>query len=409
MSTYKVIQDIEAEDKLLGPLSLKQFIYAAITAVFLYLSYFSVSHHAPFMLVVFLPIVGAGAFFAFPWKLNQPTEIWALAKIRFKVKNRKRIWSQSGIQDLVTITAPKQNEHIYTNGLSEDEVTSRLSALASTIDSRGWAIKNVNINLSPHQIVPSNQPASDRLVGAMPVQNTGTVNNVNSNNLDVKASDDILDEQHNPVAQNFERLINASSSAHRQSIVDNIKQVAVSGQLPAGIEPAPAQQYQFAPDNSASNAWFLNPTEDPALANTNYMRFDSQVVAPGGNTLPTVSAAPTADEQALVQKFKSANALPAMAYSHLHTIQPLSAQAPQVMPSPQYPAMDNAFNPGITAPATSKTAQQLSSAAQQTAAQNANADIMNFARNNDLDVATISRQANRKKRKATDEVVITLH
>ncbi|MGH7237051.1 MAG: hypothetical protein ACREGF_00765, partial [Candidatus Saccharimonadales bacterium] len=332
-----------------------------------------------------------------------------LAKIRFKVKNRKRVWSQSGIQDLVTITVPKQNEHIYTNGLSEDEVTSRLSALASTIDSRGWAIKNVNINLSPHQVVPTNQPASDRLVGAMPAQNTGAFNNVNSSNLDVKASDDILDEQHNPIAQNFERLINASTSAHRQSIVDNIKQVALSGQLPPNAEPAPAQQYQFAQDNSANDAWFLNPPEDPALANTNYMRFDSQLVAPGGNTLPAVSATPTADEQALVEKFKSANALPAMAYSHLHTIQPLSAQVPQVMPPPQYPVVDAALNPGIAAPVAGKTNQQLSQEAEQAAAQNANADIMNFARNNDLDVATISRQANRKKRKVTDEVVITLH
>ncbi len=33
MSTYKVIQDIEAEDKLLGPLTLRQFIYAAVVLV----------------------------------------------------------------------------------------------------------------------------------------------------------------------------------------------------------------------------------------------------------------------------------------------------------------------------------------------------------------------------------------
>jgi hypothetical protein len=30
MATYKVLQDIEAEDKLLGPLTLKQFIFAAV-------------------------------------------------------------------------------------------------------------------------------------------------------------------------------------------------------------------------------------------------------------------------------------------------------------------------------------------------------------------------------------------
>ncbi|MGH7158305.1 MAG: PrgI family mobile element protein [Candidatus Saccharimonadales bacterium] len=33
MATYKVIQDIEAEDKILGPLTLRQFIYAGVAAI----------------------------------------------------------------------------------------------------------------------------------------------------------------------------------------------------------------------------------------------------------------------------------------------------------------------------------------------------------------------------------------
>ncbi|QQS18963.1 PrgI family protein [Candidatus Saccharibacteria bacterium] len=33
------MQDVEAEDKLVGPLSLRQFIYAAISAFLLYLSF----------------------------------------------------------------------------------------------------------------------------------------------------------------------------------------------------------------------------------------------------------------------------------------------------------------------------------------------------------------------------------
>ncbi len=39
MATYKVIQDIEAEDKFVGPLTLKQFIFACITVVLGYLSF----------------------------------------------------------------------------------------------------------------------------------------------------------------------------------------------------------------------------------------------------------------------------------------------------------------------------------------------------------------------------------
>src|SRR6266567_710266 len=107
MSTYKVIQDIEAEDKLVGPLTLRQFIYAGIAALSGYLGFLFASKGAAFMLAVFVPVTLICGFFAFPWGRDQPTEIWALAKIRFALKPRKRIWDQSGTRDLVTITVPK--------------------------------------------------------------------------------------------------------------------------------------------------------------------------------------------------------------------------------------------------------------------------------------------------------------
>lgn len=55
MAVYKVLQDIEAEDKLIGPLTLRQFIYAAIGAIFLWLSYVSLTKGAAFMLVFSCP------------------------------------------------------------------------------------------------------------------------------------------------------------------------------------------------------------------------------------------------------------------------------------------------------------------------------------------------------------------
>ncbi len=47
MATYKVIQDIEAEDKLLGPLSLRQFIYAVIVVLQIFVV-FQLSKVSPF-------------------------------------------------------------------------------------------------------------------------------------------------------------------------------------------------------------------------------------------------------------------------------------------------------------------------------------------------------------------------
>src|SRR5947209_2869322 len=104
MATYKVLQDIEAEDKLIGPLTLRQFIYALIAASNGYITFLVVTKGVPFLAIIFLPIVLGSAFFAWPWSRDQPTEVWALAKIRFLVKPRKRIWDQSGTKELVTIT-----------------------------------------------------------------------------------------------------------------------------------------------------------------------------------------------------------------------------------------------------------------------------------------------------------------
>src|SRR5476651_1493159 len=149
MATYKVLQDIEAEDKFVGPLTLKQFIFAGIAFVCAYLSFFFLTKHAWILVIPLLPVMVTTGFLAFPWGRDQPTEIWLLAKIRFFLKPKRRIWNQSGVEQLVTITVPKRTEPEYVgSNLSQTEVRSRLKALASTIDSRGWAIKNVNVNLT---------------------------------------------------------------------------------------------------------------------------------------------------------------------------------------------------------------------------------------------------------------------
>src|ERR1035438_1720650 len=147
MAIYKVLQDIEAEDKLVGPFSLRQFIYAAIAVVCGFLAFKLVTVNL-FLITPFVPVVVFFVVLAAPFGHDQPSEVWLLARVRFFLKPHKRIWDQTGAISLVTITVPKVIVRNLTNGLSQTEVSSRLHALANTIDSRGWAIKNVNVNLS---------------------------------------------------------------------------------------------------------------------------------------------------------------------------------------------------------------------------------------------------------------------
>ena len=218
MATYKVIQDIEAEDHILGPLTLKQFIYGLVCVFFLYISFVSLTKHLDWLLIFFLPPAGIVGFLAFPFVRDQPTEIWVLAKIRFLFMPRKRIWDQNGIKDPLTITAPKKIEHSYTNGLSQTEVKSRLKTLADIIDSRGWAMKNVNPNtLSTISLIKPEED-SDRLISPMDIPQPVPDN-------DIAPTDDIMDDLNNPVAHQFSQMINASTKLHKEQLIQSLNDI----------------------------------------------------------------------------------------------------------------------------------------------------------------------------------------
>jgi hypothetical protein len=370
VATYKVIQDIEAEDHILGPLTLRQFIFGLITAFFLYLCFIVVTKGIPFMLALFLPPALFTGFFALPIGKDQPTEVWALAKLRFYFKPRKRIWDQSGVKQLVTITVPKRVEVVRTNGLSQVEVHSRLSALASTIDSRGWAVKNVNVNLYAQPSPLAMVGTSDRLVdvSAMPQPVP---------DFDVLASDDILDEYSNPIAQQFDQMINASSRAHHQQLVNNMNATKADETVQSRVAP--------------ENYWFLNQAPPPP-PDGQAVFAQAQVVQPGPVADATAPAPiETADEVALLGRIKAQNSKPQYYNAHMKTLQPMSAQPAKPTPVIQAPAA------ALVEPAKPVTPSP-------------DPAILNLASNNDLNVATLAREAYKVKhpRSSQDEVVISL-
>lgn len=375
MATYKVIQDIEAEDKLIGPLTLRQSIYAAIACVCGYLSFICLTKGVAFLLVIFVPPMLFTGFFAFPWGRDQPTEVWALAKIRFYFMSRKRVWDQSGAKDLVTITVPKKIEKIYTNGLSHEEVQSRLNALASTLDSRGWALKNTNTNLyDPTQT--TEMAPSDRLIDPR----TDIPMEVSS--VDITASDDMLDAANNPRAQELDRMMSAASDTRRQQLVSKMQQPATS--TPPGTStqlPAPVA------------SWFLNkPVDMPPLANP---VAPAAVAALTPSTNPLFvsnlpAGEPTAAEQAIAEKLREQHekAQQVSNYQHMKVIKPLDDNPPPPTPPPPMSPAQSAPQAPLTPPVNPAT--------------------MNLATNNDLSIATIARIAN-KEDGSSGEVVISLH
>lgn len=218
MASYKVIQDIEAEDHILGPLTLKQFIYGLVAIFFLYISAVCISKHLDWLLIVFLPPAGLAGFLAFPFVKDQPTEIWALAKIRFLFMPRKRIWDQNTTKEQVVITAPKKIDHHYTNGLTQTEVKSRLQTLTEIIDSRGWAMKNIDPNTVSSIGLIKPPAESDRLISPLDMPKPVPDD-------DITPDDDIMDDFNNPLAQQFSQMIDESTRSHREQLMESLNTI----------------------------------------------------------------------------------------------------------------------------------------------------------------------------------------
>ena len=331
MATYKLIQDIEAEDHILGPLTLRQFIYSLVAVFFFYLSFIVITKHVAFLLVLFLPPALFCSFLAFPFKRDQPTEVWALAKVRFLLKPRKRIWSQSGIKNLVSITAPKHVETHLTNGLSQTEVANRLQALALTIDSRGWAVKNTN-TIPPSYL---SSQSDERLIDAgylpKPVPDYET-----------SPADDMLDETSNPIAIQVNDLINESSRQQRQKLIDSLNTIRKTE------------------ENKDSDEWFSQ------------------------------------NEDKLSSSLKKINSAANLSTANLHALQT----------TPQNPSTQTSLSPTrpkpkvSTAQATPKPTNQQQPQAPAKETTSSNPDIINLSQRDDLNIATLQREA---------EVIVKLH
>ena len=206
MASYKVIQDIEAEDHILGPFSFRQFAYLLIAITFAYFSFLSLTKGASFLLILFLPPVLFFGFMALPLNKNQPTEVWTLAVLRFLFKPRKRIWDQSGLKELVVITAPKKIEQQLTKNFDHQEIKSRLKFLSQTMDTRGWSLANYN----PLQ---NNGASDDRLINDIG-------HTFKDQNIDVYANQlDILDDQNNPIADQISNIINQKERTNKERLM----------------------------------------------------------------------------------------------------------------------------------------------------------------------------------------------
>lgn len=141
MAIYKVPQDVEADDKLIGPFTFRQFIYLVIVSLSIALAWGLGTVMLP-LAVLPLPVIIFFGALALPLRKDQPMEIFMAAMVSFYLKPRRRLWDPDGIDSLIEITVPKIEEVQLTKNLSKNEAERRLNYLAEIADSRGWSVRN---------------------------------------------------------------------------------------------------------------------------------------------------------------------------------------------------------------------------------------------------------------------------
>lgn len=191
MSQYKVPQDVEADDKIIGPFSFRQFIYLIIVALAGVLAWW-LGSIVFFLAIIPMPVIIFFGALALPLRKDQPMEIFLAAMVSFYLKPHKRLWDPDGIDSLIEITAPKTPEVQRTKDISQDEAQRRLSYLSEIVDSQGWAVRGVGVQQ------PNNAMRSDAYFAA-------------------QQTDDILDDN-NTITQSFNTKLAKSDTDRHQAM-----------------------------------------------------------------------------------------------------------------------------------------------------------------------------------------------
>lgn len=264
MAVYKVPQDVEADDKLIGPFSFRQFIYLIIVTLAIMTAWGLAQLFVPLAIIPLPVIIFFGAL-ALPLRKDQPMEIYMAAMVSYHLKPRRRMWDADGIESLIEITTPKTVEVQRVKNLSQDEAQERLGYLADIVDSKGWAVRGQGVQ------APNNAINNDVY-------------------FEAQAAEDVLDNS-TSVAQSLDFMINQSDAKRHQAVIDQMHQPptpSVVKSTPAPITPNP-YDYFANPQSTVATAPAVvgqSPTYNPYPTN-----IQQAVIQPIGTTAPLIGPA----------------------------------------------------------------------------------------------------------------------
>ena len=200
MAEHKVPQDVEAEDKLIGPFSFRQFMFLLVALGAGFVAFFLGRISIPLALIP-APISLFFLVIALPLRKDQPTEVYVAALVRYAFAPRLKVWQADGEKSTVEISAPIVDTSPKTKDLAGEEVSQRLSFLAKLSDTQGWSTRGMGV----------------------PVNNTNLNDDIASS---VSNTPDILEEGN--MSESLERKLDQSEIEARNRAINRMKQVATN-------------------------------------------------------------------------------------------------------------------------------------------------------------------------------------
>jgi len=133
---YKVPQKIDMEDKLIGPLTLWQFIYVLVGGMIIYAGWLKIAPISRALFFIIAIPVGLISFaLAFVKVQDQPFTKFIMAFIQYLARPKNRIWQKETQREEKVIVNVSQREEI--KPVAKKVEKSELEKLAHVLDTAG--------------------------------------------------------------------------------------------------------------------------------------------------------------------------------------------------------------------------------------------------------------------------------
>lgn len=130
---FQVPQFVDIEDKIIGPLTIKQFVFYLIAAMIIGILYVMVSLGV--LIVLALPIAGVALLFAHARFYGQPFGQVLINGINYAMGSKLYLWRRTDRDDQIKISGPEFGDEMGESG------TSTIDLMSQTLNTEGNVVE----------------------------------------------------------------------------------------------------------------------------------------------------------------------------------------------------------------------------------------------------------------------------